>query len=57
MVSAELLGWNKKIGSIEKGKFADIIAVKTNPLDDIKILETVSFVMKGGTVYKNEFKN
>ena len=52
--SAELLGWSKKIGSIEKGKYADIIAVKTNPLDDIKILENVSFVMKGGIVYKNE---
>ena len=54
VVSSELLGWNKKIGSIEKGKYADIIAVKTNPLDDIKILENVSFVMKGGTVYKNK---
>jgi imidazolonepropionase-like amidohydrolase len=57
MVSAELLGWNKKIGSLEKGKFADIIAVRTNPLDDIKILENISFVMKGGIVYKNEINN
>ena len=55
--SAELLGWSKKVGSIEKGKYADIIAVRTNPLDDIKILENVSFVMKGGIVYKNEKTN
>ena len=57
IVSADLLGWNKKIGSIEKGKYADIIAVNTDPLSDIKSLENVSFVMKGGAVYKNEIKN
>jgi imidazolonepropionase-like amidohydrolase len=57
IVSAKLLGWNKKIGSLEKGKFADIIAVKSNPVDDIKSMENVSFVMKGGSVYKNEIKN
>jgi imidazolonepropionase-like amidohydrolase len=55
--SADLLGWSKKVGSIEKGKFADIIAVEGNPLDNIRILENVSFVMKGGVVYKNELKN
>ena len=54
--SAELLGWNKKIGSIEKGKYADLIAVVGNPLDNITLLEKVSFVMKGGVVYKNEIK-
>ncbi len=54
--SADLLGWSKKIGSIEKGKFADIIAVVGNPLDNITLLENVSFVMKGGVVYKNEIK-
>jgi imidazolonepropionase-like amidohydrolase len=55
--AADLLGWNKKVGTIEKGKFADIIAVDGNPLDNISILENVSFVMKGGMVYKNEIKN
>lgn len=55
--SAELLGWSKKIGSIEKGKYADIIAVRTNPMDDIKTLENVSFVMKGGVVYINKKAN
>ena len=54
--SADLLGWSRKIGSIEKGKFADIIAVVGNPLDNITLLENVSFVMKGGVVYKNEIK-
>lgn len=52
--AADLLGWSKKVGSIEKGKLADIIAVDNNPLDNISVLEKVSFVMKGGVVYKNE---
>lgn len=54
--SADLLGWSGKIGSIEKGKYADIIAVEENPLDNISVLEHVAFVMKGGVVYKNEIK-
>lgn len=54
--SADLLGRKEKVGSIEKGKYADIIAVDGNPLDNISILEHVSFVMKGGVVYKNDTK-
>jgi imidazolonepropionase-like amidohydrolase len=50
--SADLLNWQKDVGSINKGKYADIVAVSTNPLKDITVLETVEFVMKGGLVYK-----
>ena len=52
MGGAKLLGWDKRIGSIEAGKYADIIAVPTDPLADIHVLDHVSFVMKNGVVYK-----
>lgn len=51
--AADLLGWTNKVGSVTPGKLADIIAVAGDPLHDIKILENVQFVMKGGMVYKN----
>jgi len=51
--NAELFGLEKEIGSIEVGKFADIIAVSNNPLESIKILENIDFVMKAGIIYKN----
>jgi len=54
--AADLLNWKDKTGSITKGKLADIIAVESNPLDEITILEHVKFVMKDGIVYKNEIK-
>ena len=50
--SATLIDRNKDLGTIEAGKFADIIAVTGDPLQDVKTLEKVDFVMKGGTVYK-----
>ncbi len=50
--AAELIGWPETVGAIEPGKFADIIAVGSNPLDDVTVLERVHFVMKGGKVYK-----
>jgi imidazolonepropionase-like amidohydrolase len=50
--AAELLGWDKKIGSLEKSKIADIIAVPGNPLDNLLVLEQVKFVMKDGVVVK-----
>src|SRR5712664_3894560 len=54
--AAELLGWSDKLGTIEAGKWADIVAVSGDPLKDVKELENVKFVMKGGTVYKNEMR-
>ncbi|HYL65335.1 MAG TPA: amidohydrolase family protein, partial [Candidatus Methylomirabilis sp.] len=50
----ELLGWSDKIGTIEAGKWADIVAVSGDPLSDITELQRVKFVMKGGAVYKND---
>jgi imidazolonepropionase-like amidohydrolase len=55
-VAAEMMGWQDRIGSLEKGKFADIIAVSGDPLEDITELEKVKFVMKGGQVIRNEIK-
>jgi imidazolonepropionase-like amidohydrolase len=52
---ADLLGWADKIGTIETGKWADIIAVDGDPLQDITTLQHVRFVMKGGEVVKNEY--
>ena len=48
--AAELLGWSDQVGSIEPGKFADIVAVPGDPLADVSVLEKVEFVMKGGSV-------
>jgi imidazolonepropionase-like amidohydrolase len=56
IVPAELLGWSDKIGTIEAGKWADLVAVSGDPLRDITDLQRVKFVMKGGAVYKNEIK-
>ena len=53
--AAELMGWQDKVGSIEAGKYADVIAVSGDPLADIGELERVKFVMKGGAIVENEF--
>jgi len=55
-VAAELLGWSDKAGTVEAGKWADLVAVSGDPLKDITELQKVKFVMKGGAVYKNEVK-
>lgn len=52
--AADLMGWTDKVGTIEPGKWADIIAIDGDPLKDVKILQHVPFVMKSGVVYKNE---
>ena len=51
--AAELLNWQDRVGAIEPGKFADLIAVEGDPLTDIAVLQQVKFVMKGGTVVKD----
>ena len=56
VVDAEMLGWQDRIGSIEKGKYADIIAVSGDPLKDVTKLQRMKFVMKGGKVIRNDLK-
>jgi imidazolonepropionase-like amidohydrolase len=55
-VAAELLGWQDRVGSVEPGKFADLVAVAGDPASDITELERVKFVMKGGQVVRNDWK-
>lgn len=52
---AELLGWSSAVGEIAPGKFADIIALSADPLEDVTSLEHLDFVMKGAAVVRNEF--
>ena len=51
--AADLLGLSALIGTLEKGKEADVVAVPGNPLQDVKVTEKVLFVMKGGKIFKN----
>jgi imidazolonepropionase-like amidohydrolase len=44
------MGWRDRVGSIAPGRFADLVAVAGDPLDDVSALEDVTFVMKGGTI-------
>jgi len=53
-IAAEIIGWSDRVGTIEAGKFADLIAVAGDPLRDVTELERVTWVMKGGVVYKGE---
>jgi imidazolonepropionase-like amidohydrolase len=53
-VNAEILGWSDRIGTIEQGKLADLVAVPGDPLADITTLERVVFVMKGGLVERDD---
>src|SRR5437899_454502 len=54
--AADLLGWSDRIGTLDLGKFADIVAVSGDPTKDVTTLEHPVFVMKGGVVYRNETK-
>ena len=53
--AADLLGWSGKVGTLEPGAWADIVAVDGDPLKDVTTLERVKFVMKGGEVVRNEY--
>jgi imidazolonepropionase-like amidohydrolase len=55
--AADVMNWSDRIGSLDAGKYADLIAVTGNPLDDVTILEHVPFVMKGGHVVKDELSS
>jgi imidazolonepropionase-like amidohydrolase len=54
IINAEVFGWSDRIGSIDKGKYADLVAVSGDPLADITELQRVKFVMKGGKVIRND---
>ena len=53
-LNAEIIGWSDRVGTLEVGKLADIVAVPGDPLRDIRVMERVGFVMKGGIVYREE---
>jgi imidazolonepropionase-like amidohydrolase len=53
-VNAEILGWSDRVGTVEPGKLADLVAVPGDPLRDVTLTERVGFVMKGGVVYRDE---
>jgi imidazolonepropionase-like amidohydrolase len=53
--AADLLGWSGKVGAVESGNWADLIAVDGDPVRDVTVLEHVKFVMKGGVVVKNDY--
>jgi imidazolonepropionase-like amidohydrolase len=54
LVNAELLGWGERIGSVEPGRLADLVAVEGDPLRDIRAVRRVRFVMKGGQVVRHD---
>ena len=54
--AADLLGWSDKVGTIEPGRWADLVAVDGDPLQDVRKLEGVKFVMKGGQIVKNDYE-
>jgi imidazolonepropionase-like amidohydrolase len=53
ITAAELMGWQDRVGAVEAGKFADLIAVDGDPLADVTVLLQVKFVMKNGKVVKD----
>jgi imidazolonepropionase-like amidohydrolase len=54
IIAAELMGWSDKVGEVVAGKFADVIAVEGDPVQDIGLLQNVRFVMKGSSIIRND---
>jgi imidazolonepropionase-like amidohydrolase len=52
--NAEIIGWSDRIGSVEAGKFADLIAVPGDPIQNVTLFRRVGFVMKGGAIYRDD---
>ncbi|HLH00085.1 MAG TPA: amidohydrolase family protein [Bryobacteraceae bacterium] len=55
-IAADLIGWQDRVGTVEKGKFADLVAVPGDPLTDITEMSRIKFVMRGGQVVRNDVK-
>ncbi len=55
-VAADLIGWQDRVGTVDRGKFADLVAVSGDPLSDITEMSRIKFVMKGGQVIRNDLK-
>jgi imidazolonepropionase-like amidohydrolase len=55
-IAADLIGWQDRVGTVEKGKFADLVAVSGDPLADMTEMSRIKFVMKGGQVVRNDLK-
>jgi len=54
IAAADLIGWPNDVGAVEPGKYADLIAVRGDPIADIQVLQHVAFVMKSGRIVKDE---
>jgi len=53
-INADVFGWQDRVGSLDKGKYTDLIAVSGDPLADVTELQRVKFVMKGGKIISND---
>lgn len=53
--AADLMGWSDKVGALTPGRYADVVAVKGDPTQNVRLLESIAFVMKGGEVVRNDF--
>ena len=52
--AADAIGWSEKVGALEPGHYADVFAVSGDPLADVRVLESMKFVMKGGVIVRND---